>query len=296
MFGFGDISAILTDHLRVGTRHVKVWRVDEVPRSLTNRRSSDSSITLGSPSNRALPGRNCLLGDLLDRTFTAVVASTPHCAFVSTNGGEICTLYTEESAPSLAKVSSVGACVTSLQIESRQGLLLLGDENGHIQTCPLELLNHSSNASAQSVEWRVRHGSTAKQNSSCPIVATVSFEDGRLVILDQLGRIRIVSGSQRVSDDGTPDAEVCYESHRSGILGLQAVPRAQNNHGPAFLVWSADGLVSTWSFDGSRISGKQIPIRQTGSSTDDFQNEIKAFRVLQGSLAYISGDRLGVLR
>jgi len=283
----------LSDRPSVGTRHIKVWHVDEVPKSTAIRRSSDSSVILGSPSNRTLPGRNCLLGDFLDRTFTAIEASSSYCAYVTTHEGDICRLNIEASAPTLTRVYHLDTCISALQLSSRDHALLLGCGSGALYTCPLEQLSDPDGY--QDLLGKDVVQDATEQVSNPSILGLATMHDGRVVSLDSAGGIRVLEIQSGASAKPGMSGNQKYEAHRSGILGLQLLDE-QVNPGMAFLAWSSDGTISMWDFEGACVHSTRLPPRQGDWLADHTQNEIRALQVFGPSLTCVSGDRRGMLR
>ena len=61
----------------VGLRHVKVWRIEQTERASPTKGRIDAiighDVSPSSPVPKALSGRNCLLGPLMEANFTSVV-------------------------------------------------------------------------------------------------------------------------------------------------------------------------------------------------------------------------------
>ena len=118
----------------VGTRHVKVWRIDDPNAAARTPKARPSEIPLlSSSTHKTLHGRNCLLETLLEATFTSVVAVAPSKAIVASDKGDICLIDDSDGAQRFTKVADAGFAVTSMAVDAR-GRLHLASSQGGLKT------------------------------------------------------------------------------------------------------------------------------------------------------------------
>src|SRR5690242_18172898 len=93
--------------ITVGTRHVKVWSLED--RSPVQRvaKPRQSDIFVGS-TNKPLSGRNCLLGDLQDATFTSVCQVAPNKAIVASERGDLCLIDETDRDQNFSRIAHAG--------------------------------------------------------------------------------------------------------------------------------------------------------------------------------------------
>ncbi|KAF3052254.1 hypothetical protein E8E11_011338 [Didymella keratinophila] len=107
-----------TKLITVGTRHVKVWSLEE--RSPVQRVSSkprQSDMFIGS-TNKPLSGRNCVLGDLQDAIFTSVCQIAPNKAIVASERGDLCLIEETDREQTFSRVTHAGFSVSSMAVDS----------------------------------------------------------------------------------------------------------------------------------------------------------------------------------
>lgn len=120
----------------VGTRHVKIWRLDE-PRSAspTKQRfpadTKNQSVS-ASPSLKSLLGRNCLLGAFAESTFTCVARLPNDRAIVCSDKGDICLIEESEGNHRLAKIERLDSSLTCVAMDSEGQFAWIGDALGSV--------------------------------------------------------------------------------------------------------------------------------------------------------------------
>lgn len=126
---------LLTQDTSAGTRHVKIWRIHE-HRSISpsKQRLAADAKTQPSPASPSvsnpLPGRNCLLGSLVDSTFTCVVRSMDDRAIVCSEKGDICLIEENEGNQRLVKIEEAGFGITSIATDPESKYVWLGGLGG----------------------------------------------------------------------------------------------------------------------------------------------------------------------
>lgn len=114
-----------------GIRHVKIWRIQNSrPLSPSKHRSAGESKAQAIPQSpnttTPLPGRNCLLGSLVDSTFTCVARLMDDRAIVCSERGDVCLIEESEGNQRLVKVEEAGFGVTCIAVDAKNNVWLGG--------------------------------------------------------------------------------------------------------------------------------------------------------------------------
>ncbi|KAF2446703.1 WD40 repeat-like protein [Karstenula rhodostoma CBS 690.94] len=275
----------------VGTRHVKVWRMeDSHPASrLSKTRQSDVSF-FSSSMHKTLPGRNCILESLLEANFTSVVAVAPSKAVVATDKGQLCLIDDSDGTQRFFKVAEAGIAVTSMAVDS-QGRLHLASSQGGLKT-----LNISETIEVPtpppSPPPRVDTPTITLSTDSNTIEAVGSLLD-YLVTVDSQNSIRL--SHLCAPDDDTVVGEVFQKlpAHGDPVLGV--APLAESNLlGASFYTWSTGGTVLFWNQEGTYKEILDVPLEQIHGA--DEINELKTVASSADASVLATGDKYGVLR
>ena len=329
----------------MGIRHVKVWRVDDMvttvptsngtPTSSSKLRLSDinganvpgSSVhqTKHHHRQKTLSGRNCLLGSLIEATFTSVTVITDEKAIVCTKGGDLCLLDDSEKSQKFYKISNIGFEITASAFEAEKDLLHIAGVNGNIQSFTIselmtlseksEQLSSSTSSTSAYVSSptsksvsETRSVSASGTSDDCYYIA-LSPLNGSVIAIDNQRSIRLLKISSESSPSVTRTNSVIQKlhAHRDSVLGVRTLAN-QNHLRAAFYTWSVDGSVLFWSRDGKCTKSFEVDLEQEarivnagslgiGSSfEDDGPNELRAVDVTKELDYMLSGDKLGVLR
>jgi hypothetical protein len=280
-----------TSLVTVGTRHVKVWRVDDsnLPPRASKVRQSDASF-LSNGLHKTLPGRNCLLESLLEANFTSVVTVAPSKAIVASDKGDICLIDDTDGGQRFSKVAEAGFAVTSMAVDLR-GRLHLASSQGGLKTLivanTIGVLTPPPSPSP-----RVESPTIHLTNDLNQIEAIGALAD-YLVTVDSQHSIRLCHLS--ASDDPSLVGDIVHQlpAHDS-VLGVTALANP-NVLNASFYTWSAGGSIIFWGSDGVCKDSMQVHLEQVGSSELDL-NELKTARASVDASFVVTGDRYGVLR
>ena len=326
---------------------MKVWRVDDdmvttvptsngTPTSSSKPRLSDingpnvpgSSVhqTKHHHRQKTLSGRNCLLGSLIEATFTSVTVITDEKAIVCTKGGDLCLLDDSEKSQKFYKISNIGFEITASAFEAEKDLLhIAAGLNGNIQSFTISELMTLSEKSEQlssstSSTFACVFSPTSKSVSETRNVSAsgtggdghyiaLSPLNGSVVAIDNQRSIRLLKISSESSPSVTRTNSVIQKlhAHRDSVLGVRTLAN-QNYLRAAFYTWSVDGSVLFWNRDGKCMKSFEVDLEQEarivnagslgiGSGfEDDGPNELRAVDVTKELDYMLSGDKLGVLR
>lgn len=278
--------------LRVGTRHVKVWRIDDpnATSRLSKTRQSDVSF-LSSSSHKTLPGRNCLLESLLEANFTSVVAVAPSKAIVTSDKGDICLIDDSDGTQRFSKVAEAGVAVTSMAVDSKGRLHLASSQGG------LKTLNIRETIGAltppPSPPPRVESPTVTLTTDASKIEAVASLVD-YIVTVDSQHSIRLSHLCPPDDETLVGDVAQTLPAHGDSVLGVAAL-RNPNSANASFCTWSTDGSVLFWSREGTCRESLQVPLEQF-DGVEAEANELRAVSVPADASYLVTGDKYGVLR
>lgn len=273
---------------------MKIWRViDETQEPPMRRRLSDGNQAISSPLIRTLAGRNCLLGSLLESTFSLVVPLSSRTAVVCSEKGDICLLDDSEAKQQFRSLGNVGFGVSTAVLDTECHLFFAGftGELKRYEISELCFAGVSSPCSQMLLPWRL----PSSEKKSNYIVAMGSV-DGHFVTIDSQHATKVFNLLS--DDDKRLSCTTIHEfaAHRSPILGVRPC-RPLEGFDVCFYTWSADGLILFWNSDGFCTRHVMIPLEQPSHvREDEFMNELKVVRGFSELAYLVSGDRYGVLR
>ena len=276
---------------RVGTRHVKLWRIGNASPVSPSKRSAtnEATVSLASPS-KPLSGRNCVLGPLLHRTFAAVIALDDSKAVLSSDRGEICILEDNDASPSFRKVAEAGFAVNAISRSSHETLCVGGRGIERFNISELLSADGGDNLAKPSEE---KHGDSKGVSPS--ILALVSIGE-YVVVVDSSRRIEFL-GLRKDEGSETHDMYVARRvpAHGSSIQGIQTF-QSSAMLDASFITFSAEGTILFWGPTGTQIDEIQARIDQPVDFEGTHINALSAAKACQIHKKIIVGDRLGNLK
>jgi WD40 repeat protein len=270
--------------ITLGVRHVKVWRVEEgldiTP--VKTKYSNDGAGLPPLPAQKPLPGRNILLGSMLDETFSCALPISDEKAIICSETGCVCLLDDTNKQMKLSKAVEVDFSVTCI---SRRGEdIHVGGKEGQLAIISLEDILSG------------RPEPTIRSSQMAAGLVAMGFLAENLVTIDTRRSIDIWSA------DYTPGNSLGEKSHipipglGDPIVGVQPLSPS-NTLDANFFTWSGLGRVTIWSLGGIIKSSFDIPIEQLESSTESGPaNQVVVVRSTNDGAIFVAGDRLGVLR
>lgn len=277
--------------ITVGTRHVKVWRVEEqasTPR-LSKVRQSDVSF-LSSGTHRALPGRNCLLENLLEANFTSVVAVSSCKAIVSSDRGDVCLIDDADGTQRFSKVADAGFAVSSMAVDAKDRLHLAGSQGG-LKT--LKIKDAIETVTPPPSPARMDTPTITLTTESNQIAAIAALAD-YMVTVDSQHSIRLSHLCASDDESMVGDVVEMLPAHRDSVLGVGALQKP-NIAEASFFTWSAGGSILFWGEGGSCKGSLQVVLEQMEGPDPDC-NELKTVTVSADGGWLVTGDKYGVLR
>ncbi|THX77602.1 WD40 repeat-like protein [Aureobasidium pullulans] len=270
----------------VGLRFIKVWRPNDLPASVNE--NSERGYGLYNRQHKPLAGRNTLLGDLLDATFTCVAPFSETKAVVCTDGGDICILDDDEKNQRLIRVTNVDFSITAACIGPDSQVIITGLD-GSIEVFDLDELNRSF------VLPNTPAGSKNLTRPSTPGYVAVGSVGDAVVTVDNSHGIQLRNIVPKSRDEESDQAVIQkLPAHSDAVLGVRAIT-APNEQDIAFISWSANGTVIFWSSECEAKAMVFIPMDQ---HVDMYNvvNELKTVVAFSDVSHAVSGDKYGVLR
>ncbi|SPO03480.1 related to transcriptional repressor rco-1 [Cephalotrichum gorgonifer] len=267
-----------------GVRHVKFWRVEETPSvsPVKQKFGSDSTTTTPQTQQKALPGRNILLGSLIDSAFTCATVVDDGRAVLCTDAGDVCLLEDDGKQMKLQRVLRLDFSITSITLQDLTALV--GGKDGQFAT-----LNVTS-----VVDFRSDCVIT-KTQSPTGLVALGFMGDESLVTIDAKHSINVWGASYIPGQSAEVAPLIPIPGHGEPIVGVQLLSKP-NPIGASFITWSGSGKLMHWTLDGQVVSTMNLDFEQTPFNSDlEVENQVTAvWSTKSGDVVY--GDRRGVLR
>lgn len=290
--------------ITVGTRHVKIWQLpDDKGTSDKRSRARDSAVLPSLDGPVPLVGRNCLLGDKANRTFTCAVSIDERYALIGTDAQELLAVDVDEVPteliPARQDVHLAGAMAYR---RSTQRLVWAGGGRRELVDIDVsEIVSTPHSASHTSTGEDMTSGIEARYSSvsmlgqppgmNCTqprgIVAMECLPD-HTVTIDADANLAIHSMSPIVDyTDAKPPA-----SHGESVQGVQRLPHVAGLG--SFFTWSKSGEVRFWDDGGVLLDVRHVELDDI-SQTESPSNEMTVLRFSRRG-CFVCGDRFGVLR
>ncbi|KAL2117234.1 hypothetical protein VTJ04DRAFT_9402 [Mycothermus thermophilus] len=269
--------------LTLGVRHVKLWRVDEGqdPSSTKSKFSGDPPPPT-SQTQKPLPGRNILLGPLLETTFSCALSVSDEKAIICSESGCVCLLDDTNRQMRLVKAFEVDFAITC--IARRGENVYLGGRDGQISVISL------TSILACASEPPIRTSRMAVG------LVSMGFLDSNLVTIDAKRSIDIWSPEYLPGSPEEDEAHMTLPGLGDPVLGIQPLP-AFRGPGARFFTWSGTGRITTWDLNGMVHSSLDIPVEQIDPPSESATvNQVVVVKATNDGSLFFAGDKLGVLR
>ncbi|KAI9707864.1 MAG: hypothetical protein M1820_004470 [Bogoriella megaspora] len=276
----------------VGTRHVKVWRLDGSleDQSPKKPRASEfgSPVTLPS-ATKSLPGRNALLGDLLESIFTAVVPVTPTAAVICSDRGDVCILDIGNGQQSFRKALNAGFAIWAAAYNGTS--LAIAGDRGNLSVLRLSDIETSDEQSAG-------NSPPASPNSRNPndvaFTAAIAGFGDQIILADSQRGIEVFEFPPPLRSLEM-SSTIRLPGHGNPVLGVQSL-HTSNPLGASFYTWSSDGWINFWDINGELKSSLDVPLNNAVHALHNFSNELRVVRAFSRITFLATGDKSGVLR
>lgn len=267
-----------------GVRHVKFWKVEETPSvsPVKQKFGNDATPTTPQSQQKALPGRNILLGSLIDSTFTCAAVVDEGRAILCTEAGDVCLLEDDGKQMKLQRAMRLGFPVTSITLHDLTAYV--GGKAGEFAT-----LNVTS-----VVDFRTDCLIT-KTQSPTGLAALGFMSDESLVTIDVKHAINVWGPSYIPGQSAEAAPLIPIPAQGEPIAGVQLLSKL-NPVGASFMTWSGSGRLVHWDLDGQIKSSMDLVFERTQVNIElDVENQVTAVRSMaSGDVVY--ADRFGILR
>ena len=290
--------------ITAGTRHVKVWYLPGAERSSPSKTTRLREVLERSPAAgpTPLPGRNCLLGDLANLTFTCVVAISDQRILICTDVGSLCFVDVSKNPAEVVALNLESCCTTAVGYREGPRRLVWAGGGGDVQEASVEdvmqrdeLTTEQPRASLGRMgsASRGRKGSALRQSLGLSQLnqrgtVAVSCLTKHTICIDADSNLVLTS----TWHSGSP-TQTSLSSHSESIQGVQVLPR--NAGLGAFFTWSRRGELRFWTSDARILRVERIELDEGSDVGDAASNELKVLRYYSEGVL-ISGDRFGVLK
>jgi WD40 repeat protein len=290
-----------TGFVTVGIRHVKLWRVDQIaPNSPSKGRFSRTENAEFSPPNsstKLLPGRNCLLGSLLDANFTCITPVGERKALIGTDRGELCVVDYSENAQRLYHASSFEFGIRCIAVNQITGKAWVAGSRMSISSVLLSSLEASPDSSLTRQPRRGSTVSTDSRTSSSDVnVIALGVVRDNLVAIDSKHQIRML----QAGDEQDVDLERNFHQincHSSSVMGVILETDSETSENSMkFSTFASNGEVLSWIGTGHLTSSRTIQLDQPRTEPGEELNELKVLKRAPCGKFFVSGDSLGILR
>lgn len=266
----------------LGLRHVKVWKIDDGQAACpVKQKFSTEPPPVALTAQKSLPGRNMLLGDLLEATFTCAAGDADRL-IVCTEAGDVCILHNDDGQMKLVKVLSLEFPVTAINL--RRDVAYVGGRDGHFATLDVAGVVDGRPESVLSVV-----------EASSGIVA-LGFLPDMLVTVDARQSIDLWTADYLPGRQAEAVARIPMPGHGEPIAGVQAL-RKPNKANADFVTWSYSCNFTFWDMDGQIKSTLEVPIDAAEPEGEgEFANRLTCARTSSNGKLLFAADRLGILK
>ena len=272
-----DVAFMGASFVSFGTRHVKLWKTISTPPASPSKSGFDQP--------RTLLGRNCLLGILMESTFSCIAVVNDKTAVLCTDRGHICILEDTGRAPELRLLLRVEFSIRCTAISNDDQQLIVGGSRGIIQIIPFSLYAEGGPVLA------TEHVRTLVSNELSEVTA-IGLLHEKLVTIESNHTLGVYNTKRITGGLNIDGAANIIPSHGNSILGVKFICQTMNR--PAgFFSWSIDGSIIVYSPEGISTRKLKVPLDQ---QDDEYINELRVLQMSQDSGHYISGDKVGILR
>ena len=285
--------------ISIGTRHVKVWRLERAssPSPSIKRLDLDAhSMTIpGSPSPKTFSGRNCLLGPLINATFSHAIALSDCKAVLCTISGDLCLLDDTERTQRLEIITKFDFCIICITFDPKTKLLWVAGEGNILKSIEIDEASACIASLITSAPYCPIPDLPSELGRISDIMAIGVVCNG-LVIVDSDRAISILQVQETGGRSTLIRINKRLPAHESAVLGARSLLPKAIPHSPDFLTFCAKGNVLFWTLNGTCIGSLKIALDQIIGGGNTISNELKALKPDSMNDCLVTGDKIGVLR
>lgn len=291
-----------------GLRYVKVWRPEEeimlepkgidslrsstlsTPRNKNEPRQSDFGNSILGPRHRALAGKNSLLGDLLEATFTSAIPISESKAIICTESGDVCLLDDSGRTQTLSLAVNAGIRISAVRIDENSMLHAVGADGDAVSFLIPDLERRAGSSG------KPRQPSSSSLKPSQPQgTVTVAFGTlGDVVVEIDSDRVITLYKIQDSTGTGAVLSQRQLTAHEDAVLGVRSM-QSSTIPDAAFFTFSGSGTIHFWDSEGVSVhDGLRMPVVNS-SEMYGLPNELKSVEALSDGSMLASGDKYGSL-
>ncbi|KAL7897822.1 quinon protein alcohol dehydrogenase-like superfamily [Trichoderma sp. TUCIM 5745] len=269
--------------ITLGVRHIKMWKIDEnAGVSPAKPKFGLDHPPLSPNSQRTLPGRNIILGGLLEATFSCAAADGDRLV-VCTETGEICILEGDDKQTKIISVLSLDFFISTIEILG--DIAYVGGRDGNFAKIDVNRLLDGSKDCVIGTS----------QNSTG--LAALGFTTNNSVTVDAKGSIDVWDLNHIPGQSDSPSYHIHISGQGEPVAGIYPMHRP-NEMQAAFLTWSNSGMVTFWDLEGQMKKSIGIPLEVLSApdATVESVNQLACVKISKSGRLLVTADRLGVLR
>jgi WD40 repeat protein len=264
-----------------GTRHMKAWKVDDVPRPISPPKKIPVRDLSAADAQRTLSGRNVVLGSMLEASFMCALPLDGTHALLCSDNGDVCLLDDTSGQTKLTRVAELDFPITCCT--QRGPVVVVGGKDGQLVTLDVG----STLALSPSL---------SRGESGLAGLTVAGVVQDQLVTIDPERSIDIWDADCLPTTSAENLTRTRLAGQNDPILGIQPIA-AQEDGGAVFFTWSGSGKVLLWDLNGGLKKSIDIAVEdcQTGNDKEP-NNQLCVVRADDHGKFFAAGDRVGVLR
>ncbi|KAM0251106.1 hypothetical protein ACHAQJ_008351 [Trichoderma viride] len=269
--------------ITLGVRHIKMWKIDEnAGISPIKLKYSQDHPPLSPNSQRTLPGRNIILGELLEATFNCAAVDGSRL-IICTEAGDICILEGDDKQMKILCVLNLDFSISTIRI--RGDLAYVGGKDGNFTKLDVIGL----------MDGRKDCVISTSQNSTR--LVALGFTTENSVTIDAKGSIDVWDLDYVPGQMADPSYHIHIPGHGEPVAGIYPMDRP-NEMQAAFLTWSHSGMVTFWDLNGQTKGSISIPLEGMNVPDTNLEslNQLTCVKISKSGRLLVTADRLGVLR
>ncbi|KAL6881768.1 WD40-repeat-containing domain protein [Trichoderma longibrachiatum] len=266
-----------------GVRHIKMWKIDENAGISPTKPKFPPDHPPPSPtSQKTLPGRNIILGGLLEATFSC--AAVDGGRFVMcTEAGDVCILDGDDRQMKVVSILNLEFPISTVQM--RDNVAYVGGKDGNFTKLDVAGLMDG------------RKDCVIGTSKTLTGLVALGFMTNNSVTIDARGSIDVWDADYVPGQTTEPSMHINIPGHGDPVAGICPMDR-MNEMQAAFLTWSYSGKVTFWDLDGQIRVSIVVPLEGLNVTDPNVEpaNQLTCVKVSKSGRLLATADRLGVLR
>ncbi|ETS79459.1 hypothetical protein PFICI_09312 [Pestalotiopsis fici W106-1] len=268
--------------ITLGVRHVKVWQVEDPQSNSPTKSRFGNEVNSPSQPQKALPGRNALLGDLIEATFTCAVTVSDTQAIICSEAGDICLLEENSKQIKLTRILKIGFATTCVAV--RHEAIYVSGSSGDFAILNLDQFLQGDLDCITS---------TSKSDAS---LLALDFLTDNMVTVDSDQSINIWDASYMPGSGSETSTRAQIAGNGDTTQGVGAIPRSSRSEA-TFYTWSGSGSIQLWDTQGNIKESFDVALENATFQNDgEPVNQMTACTTTPAADYFITGDKLGVLK